>query len=295
MRKWLVLTLPLLMLFPFATRAQAQSDIKIETLTVQLWPEYDQPSMLVIYDFELTADASLPASVGLRIPKDANITAAAYRQGVDFINAEFAGPVEEANWQIVTFFVKERTAYHLEYYQPLTRDGNGRSFNYQWAGGYPVKNLRVEIQLPGDSTAVKSSPMAPFIPDQQALRGSASASNLDADATYQLNLSYTRLSNETVVTPVSPQVTASEPITQNTTGRVTLNNLPYILGGVGALLIVGAIYYFWRSNSMEQTAKPRRKPHKTEESAQVHCHECGARANTDDRFCRVCGTKLRGG
>jgi hypothetical protein len=29
------------------------------------------------------------------------------------------------------------------------------------------------------------------------------------------------------------------------------------------------------------------------ESVELYCHECGTRAQTGDRFCRVCGSKLR--
>ena len=94
----------------------------------------------------------------------------------------------------------------------------------------------------------------------------------------------------------STQVTAAEPITQNTAGRVTLERLPYILGSVGLLLILGAGYYFWQIQSAE-ISKPRKRNRNQEEAevGSIHCHECGTRAYADDRFCRVCGTKLRTG
>jgi len=248
MRKWFTLLFLLWLVFP--SSVQAQNTITLESLNVRLWSEYDQPSMLVIYDFELAPDTTLPAKVDIRIPKDANITAVAYLEGSDLLTLEeFAGPVEDGNWQTITFFVKTLTSYHLEYYQPVARDGNNRSFTYQWTGAYLVKNFRVEIQLPDDSTSVKATPMLPFVPNQPFLSGSASVSNLEAGKTYQVDLSYTRVSEASIVTAISPQVAASEPITQDTAGRVTLDNLPYILAGVGVLLIVSAIYYFWRSNS----------------------------------------------
>lgn len=292
MRKQFTLLFLLLLVFPSAV--QAQNAVTLESVNVRLWSEYDQPSMLVIYDFELTPDTSLPAKVDIRIPKDANITAVAYLDGSDYLNTEFAGPVEDGNWQTITYFAKTLTTYHLEYYQPITRDGTNRSFTYQWNGAYLIKNFRVEIQLPDDSSAVKATPMLPFVPNQPFLSGSASISNLEAGKTYQVDLNYSRISEVPIAPAVSPQVVTSEPITQDTAGRVTLDNLPYILGGVGVLLIVGAIYYFWRSNSV-QASKPRKRPHSTkgEGGGDIYCHECGARANGDDRFCRTCGSKLR--
>ena len=291
MRKWFTLLFILFLVFP--TSVQAQTAVTFDNLSVRLWAEYDQPSMLVIYDFEPTADTTLPASIDIRIPKDANITAVAYQEGSGYINTEFSGPVEDGNWQKITIFVKTLTTYHIEYYQPINRDGNNRSFTYQWTGEYPVNNFRVEIQLPDDSTAVKASPMLPFVPNQPFLSGSASVSNLAAGKTYKVDLSYSRTKETSVVPASTSQVTASETVTQDTAGRVTLDNLPYILGGVGVLLIVLAIYYFWRSNSA-QIAKPRKRQHSAkDESEPVYCHECGARAHPEDRFCRTCGSKLR--
>ena len=290
MRKWFTLILLLLLAFPSAV--QAQNAVTFESFNVRLWSEYDQPSMLVIYDFELAPDTTLPTKVDIRIPKDANITAVAYLEGSDLLNTEFTGPVEDGDWQIITYFAKTLTTYHLEYYQPIQRDGANRSFTYQWNGAYLVKNFRVEIQLPDDSTAVKATPMLPFVPNQPFLSGNASVSNLAAGKTYQVDLTYARVSEAPIVPSASQQVEA-EPITQETSGRVTLDNLPYILAGVGVLLIVAAIFYFWRSNSV-QAPKPRKRQHSAKgETSDVYCHECGARANGDDRFCRTCGSKLR--
>jgi len=292
MRKCFTLLFLLLLVFP--SSAEAQNAITLESLKVRLWSEYDQPSMLVIYDFELTPETTLPAKVDIRIPKDANITAVAYQEGIDLLTMEeFAGPVEDGNWQVITYFIKDQTTYHLEYYQPITRNETNRSFTYKWTGEYLIKNFRVEIQLPDDSTAVKAKPMLPFVPNEPFLSGSASVSNLEAGKTYQVELRYARTSEETVLPQSSLPVTASEPVTQDTAGRVTRDNLPYILGGIGVLLIGSAIYYFWSSNSL-RASKPRKRQHNVRTATeQIYCHECGARAHTEDRFCRTCGSKLR--
>ena len=292
MRKWIVLLIPLLLILTSA--AQAQGSITFDSLNVSLLSEYDQPSMLVIYDFQVTADTALPASVALRIPSNANITAVAYSKDTGLLNADFSGPTLEGNWQVVTIFVNERTTYHLEYYQLLTRDTDKRSFDYQWTGDYPVNNLRVEAHLPLDSTSINSTPTLPFTPGSGSLIASASATKLAAGKGYSLRLSYNRTSDETMVKPSSGSQLTAEPVTPATAGRVTLDNLPYVLGIAGIVLIAGAIYYFWHTNSNQSDGKVRRRSSKQKESgAQVYCHECGTRASADDRFCRVCGTKLR--
>ena len=111
MRKWLPLLFILFLIFP--ATVHAQTAITFDSLDVRLWAEYDQPSMLVIYDFKPTADTALPASVDIRIPKDANITAVASQQGSGLVNTEFTGPIDKGNWQIITLFVKTLTTYHI--------------------------------------------------------------------------------------------------------------------------------------------------------------------------------------
>jgi len=292
MPKWLVLVLTVFVILP--APVQAQESITLETLNVRLLSEYDRPSMLVILDFAVATDTPLPTRIAIRVPKEGNITAVAYLSGNQYLNTEFAGPEVDGNWQVVTFFVKEYFTYHLEYYEPLLRDGTERSFKYQWSGEYAVNNFRIDIQVPEDSTGVKSRPMLPFAPSEQFLSSRASLNNMAAGETYQVDLKYSRTSDETVLPSSSPEVTASEPITQNTAGRITLDSLPYILGGVGLLLILGAGYYFLQSRSVHVPKPRKRTAAKNDvESENIYCHECGTRAHTEDHFCRVCGTKLR--
>src|SRR5574337_228779 len=101
MRKWLVIVL-LLGVLTIPLSADAQGQVKLAGLEVQLWPEYDQPSMLLIYDFTLTESIGLPVNVAIRIPKDANLLAVA-SQTADggLVNAEYEGPTTSGDWQIV--------------------------------------------------------------------------------------------------------------------------------------------------------------------------------------------------
>ena len=293
MRTCLLLVLAALFVLP--ATVWAQDSIKLETLNVRLLSEYDEPSMLVIVDFAVPTDTVLPTKVDLRVPDSANITAVAYLSEDQLVNAEFAGPETDGTWQVITIFLQEYSTYHLEYYEPIPRDGTKRYFQYLWSGDYAVKNFRIEIQVPEDSTAVKSRPMLPFAPSGEFLSSRVTANDLDAGEIYQVNLQYSRTSDETVL-PSSAQVKTAEPITQNTAGRITLDSLPYILGGVGLLLILGAGYYFLQSKSVPVPKPRKRQPgRKDVESANIYCHECGTRAHAEDRFCRVCGTKLRTG
>jgi hypothetical protein len=295
MRKLFIISILLFALFP--STALAQSEVEFKTLNIQLWSEHDQPSMLVIYNFEVSDETTLPASIDIRVPRAGNITAVAFDKDGELLLADYKNnPVEDANWQVITIFVTERTIYHVEYYQPLIRNDDKRSFSFQWTGDYPVQNFDVEVQVPNDSSGVKTTPSIPFFQDQTFLSGGAMLRTMDEGDNYQLQLEYSRTSDEPSVPPPSGQaVEPLLPVNANTDGRVTLNNLPFVLGGFGALLILGALYYFLRNSPTRTRKEPGRKRTKSKVAAsQIYCHECGARAQEGDRFCRICGSKLRG-
>jgi len=297
MRKWLILLTLLVLSFPSPAQAQTQGIVALETLKVSLWSEYDQPSMLVFYDFTLTGASQVPGSMDIRFPKDANITAVAYQNGGQLLLANYqTKEATDPNWQVITLFIAERTTYHIEYYQPLRRDGSQRAFTYWWPGDYSVNEFDVEVQVPDDSKGVKTDPAIPLMQSQPFMSGGAMMSGLEQGESYQLELEYSRTDETPVVTPVSSQVESVAPVDENTDGRSTLDNLPLFLGGFGVALILAALFYFFRSGqSSVRAAKPRRRSNGPQESSMPsYCPECGTRTNAGDRFCRACGSKLRG-
>jgi len=296
MRKLVIFLILLVVLVPMP--AQAQNILALRTFNVQLWAEHDQPSMLVIYTFDVADPAQLPANIEIRLPAEGNITAVAFEKDGGLLLANYANnPVEDADWQSITIQLTENTTYRVEFYQPIERDGDKRSFTYQWTGDHPVGNFDVEIQVPQDSTNVKTTPAIPFAQEQIFLSGGSMLNSMDEGESYQLTLEYSRTSETPSISSPSGQAAVEPlvPVNADTDGRVTLDNLPYVLGGFGAILIVAALFYFLRSGSPRTQRKPRKRQSKSESTAsQTYCHECGTRAHEGDRFCRICGSKLRG-
>ena len=97
MRRWLAFVI-LAGTFAVPFAAQAQNPIKLSTLQVQLWPEYDQPSMLVIYDFKLPEGVKLPVSVSMSFPKEAHLVAVASQSSNgSLLNTDYIGPIASEN------------------------------------------------------------------------------------------------------------------------------------------------------------------------------------------------------
>lgn len=298
MRKWLVFVLLLGgVLFP--SQAGAQGGIVLETVNINLWSEYDQPTMLVIHEFELAENTSRPAKITVRFPRDGNLTAVAYRQGLDSYEAEYDGPESQGNWQIVTLNVEYDAPYFIEYYQPLDLDGKQRSFTFQWIGDYPVNQFNVISQIPADSTNIIADP--PFTTtvkseDGKHLIGEVSYSGLDMGEPEQFNLIYERDSVSVTNPSNSAEIQEAEQVGPTTEGRVSIDSLPWAIGGFGLVLIGLAFFFYWRSTQgSEQKSRRRHRSEGGAEAAgeQAYCQECGTRAHPGDRFCRTCGSKLR--
>ena len=292
-RKWLLPLLFVFLILPFP--AIAQEEVTLETLTVQLWPEFDQPAMLIIYDFTLPEDTSFPVDITLRIPTDATLIAVAYAPaGNNLLNLPYQEPFEEENWQVVTMTAETPAIYHIEYYAPLARTDAQRDFQYLWPGDYGVETFNVSVRPPVDTTQITTDPQM----RSATTEGSAlsllewGTSDLTAGEELPIRITYTKSSERL---GVSDQPLETGNVDENTQGRVSLSNyLPYILGVLGALLILVGGLYFWQSSKGKPSLRRRHRSRDEEsDSTEVYCHQCGKRAQSGDRFCRTCGTRLR--
>jgi hypothetical protein len=276
----------------------AQGGTKLQSINIELWSEYDQPTMLVINEFVVSQDTALPAAITMRFPKDANLVAVAVESSGGLFNKDFTGPVEQGNWQTITINAETYDPHRIEYYQPLNRDGNKRQFKYQWFGDYYVTEFTVAVLVPADSTELNTSPAledtAPA-PNGAGIAGAIKKEHLKMGSSFQFNLEYQRTSDELMASDQPGQVQAAAPVSADTPGRVSIANLPWIIGGFGLTLIVIALFTYLRSTRSGEARPNRRRRRRSEgiEEAQAYCHECGARAHPGDRFCRTCGSRLR--
>lgn len=291
----LILMLGIFVSFPFP--ASAQSSATLSSVIVQLWPEYDQPSMLVIVDFQVAASTSLPVTLNFRIPLDANLIAvAADTGGGQFVNSPYDEPTISGEYQTFNMVIEDNLPHRFEYYQPLSFNSDERTFSYLWDNGYAVENFKYFFLEPLDVTRISLDPN--YIA-QETSNGlnyyDGAPAQLAAGEQYALNLSYEKTTDTLVSQAQAVQI--AEPVNEDTPGRVSLaNSLPYIIGGLGIIMIAGGLmYYFQWGRRSAGSGKSRRRVHSNTDNnaANAYCPQCGARAKSSDRFCRTCGARLR--
>lgn len=284
--------------------ARAQSDtVALDSVNVQIWPEYDRPAALVIYDFTVSASTSLPATVTIRIPADADLLAVAVLQNGNLLNKEYNPPTSDGQWLLISIQIPDRSTYRIEYYANITKNGTTRRFTYVWPGDYAVRAFGLQIQQPTGASAIQTEPLVttPLPRNDGFTYYSSALTDLPAGQGFSVNIRYDKSTDTLSAQSLAVQPSGGALVPEQSFNW--LNVLPLILGGAGILLIVGGGLWYWQSGHSQQSAVVRRrKRHAAEKQADdpetgphatVYCHQCGKRAQTGDRFCRACGTKLR--
>ncbi len=295
---WLVLLIP--------NGVFAQAEIRFSSIEVDLWPEYDRPSMLVIYRMVLGAETPLPASVNLRIPVRIGVpnAVAARQPDGSLINIPY-DLQESGDWEILSFNAPTPEI-QFEYYDPaLTKNGNRREFEFFWHADFAVDRFLMQVQQPMGASGMQISPS--FGNGTTAGDGfvyyTSEIGSIPVGEAFTVRIEYQKDSDDLSLSglPISP----SGPLEEETTAGLDWQELlPWILGIIGVALLVGGGIWYWRSGKVK--AQPqisryrnRKKPDQMENIQDdesdgfIYCHQCGKRASTGDRFCRACGTQLR--
>jgi len=305
LKRCLVIIFLLVLLIPMGVGAQ--EEIQLAYLQIDLWPEYDRPEMLVILRASLAADVSLPVDVTFRIPAAAgepNAVAVRQPDGA-LLNAMYERQ-EETQWAYVTVTATAPDI-QFEYYDPqIEITGTDRHFEYIWLGEYDVESMLVQVQQPLGSSQMSIEPdLGEFQAGSDGLQyyimeiGAPSAGD-----EFSVKVQYQKSSDALSIE--SFQVQPSAPITegsQRSSDTNLLSLLPWFLGGLGVLLVVGGFFWYWRSgqdvSEPKRTSRGRRAPTEHQEDFnegsgdEIYCHQCGKRAASGDRFCRTCGMRLR--
>lgn len=304
MKRFLI-SLIFIFLLVFAVPAAAQRELVVDVLQVQLWPEYDQPSMLVIYTLELSADQPLPADVTVRIPKRVGIpSAVAVLEDTTLVTRQYTRAVNE-DWAEITLQA-DFPVIQVEYYDAaLSQQDQPRTYEFSWLSDYEIKNLMVSVKQPVNSSGMNIQPSlgAGVAGSDGLLVYASSLGPLPAGQTFELSLSYNK-SDATLSFQNNQQ---SVPGSQaQPTVSITDQLPPWAWGliGLGVVVLVGGGVLFYRSNrSYEPSSSYRRKKQqsgasgrsrsRTGNKSNIFCHQCGTQAFAGDKFCRECGTKLR--
>jgi hypothetical protein len=280
MSKWTTWILVLFIsLVPLA--AQAQTAVtNLSEAQVDLWPDLDRPSVLVLITASLPDDTTYPATVRFMLPTEPNAVASITADG-QMLNAPFQ-TLSEDDAYLIEVETSEPIV-RVEYYFPYSREGDNVDFSYQWLGGPAVDSLVLMFREPSMATAV--DPDARFeligtLPDGQSYH-QWDVGAVGPDETITADFAY--VAPPAIVQSVSSTGTAA-PVQE-----ASSSTLPVVLAAAGGLLL--GVGLGWALSRQRRAV--RRVSQRARTAQAAYCHECGARLRSGDAFCRQCGTKLR--
>ncbi|MGQ9518017.1 MAG: hypothetical protein ACUVT1_12190, partial [Anaerolineae bacterium] len=159
-RKRCLTLLGLLIILGMALPVQAQTPVRLDEMSVALWPEYDRPGVLVIYSGTMAGDVALPVTITFAMPAAGSLSATA---GVDE-QGNFRYRKYELRTQgdriLVSYSLPYRR-FQMEYYLDLLAgQGSDKEFTLTYQADYPVQDFRFEVQEPLGASAFQTDPAA---------------------------------------------------------------------------------------------------------------------------------------
>lgn len=306
LKRW-ALALALLLLFWPALSTSAQGDVTLTALTIELWPEYDQPSMLVILRGTLAPSVALPATLTLHIPATAGGPSAVAGQDPagQLFNIPFtATTVGET---IAVQFEARQASFQLEYYDPgLVIVGQARDFAFRWPADFSAEAASLRVQEPPAARNLTAEPPISLAgsSDLGVNYYTAALGPIAVGQEVVVHLRYAKSTEALTVNNLNqpidpPAMSASSPTA--TSQRLS----PQILIGVGlGLLGVGLMGWGaawlardWRRSPGRRQQRPRAAVTSELRSAANDsarfCTQCGQPLTVGDRFCCQCGAPVR--
>jgi hypothetical protein len=297
--------LVVLILISVLPAAAQGTDLSITQGMLRLWPEYDDPGLLVILSGDFADTATFPQKVAFPVAAGArNIQATA--------NDPTRGLLSQP-WQMeggkLTYTLPQ-PGFQIEYYVDRPPSGNQREITYSFEAPYAMNSLEIAVQQPARATDFTVTPKP--ISTTQGADGLTyhvvRLENLKAGDKQDITISYVKpdsgLTAPQLALPSgTPAVQTQAPAPAQTTPT---NWLPYLLIGLGLLVLVGlGVYWFLQQRQPVRPAPETRQtvqPKTTEpttvrppvDAGVAFCTQCGRALRPDDRFCAQCGTPRKG-
>jgi hypothetical protein len=297
--KLTLLVLALLLFTPSLALAQTDTPT-IEQMTIEIWPDFDQPAVLVLITGFFAEGAPNPTEVTLPLPNGADIHVVAVFTEDDVLTDQ---GVDYTTGNNEVTFSAPGTGFRLEYYVPYETLGNQHSFNYTWLAGIPVEKLTLAVQEPFAATSLTTNPTAVSVTEEDGLTyHTLPPQPVPGGTPFSVDVAYTMSSPQLTVDSQVLEDTAvtnpeSAPAAASSTSFLDNINWPLVLAGAGLLLIIAAVVWQIASSRSNKKRPVKPKPQtastKSPKAAAKYCHECGQPLQQGDKFCRECGTAVK--
>ncbi|MFQ5484829.1 MAG: zinc ribbon domain-containing protein [Desulfobacterales bacterium] len=265
----------------------------LESLGIEIWPDYDKASVLVLLTGTLARDTGFPASVTLPLPKTAQLNAVARIDPSDdtMKNDIFSS----TNPSGTLTFITSDLRFRVEYYLPYKVNNNQRSFDYTWLADIAVNQFQLKVQRPIASGSFKTEPAAGKVSkggdgfDYHIF----SPQTVPSGQPFSLHVDYNMNTSQLSAEKLPPSNTGIQaPGLPATSTAATGINWPMVAMVTGGLIII--VVLVWQIVSRRPSSNIR-KPINAgleKQSQTKFCHRCGVPVKKTDKYCSECGAAL---
>ncbi len=305
-RLFIVLLISLSVIAPVA----AQSDpTQLSSLAVELWPDYDRPTMLVLLTATLPQSTALPATLTIPIPTGAEIHAVASFNEAGALMSDVDYTVENGQLTLTT----PANRFRVEYYSPYQVEDGEYSYTFEWVSDLAIDQVTTIVQQPAAAREFRTDPAAT---SSAATRGDGltyhtlPARSVGAGEPFTVTVTYTAEAPVLSAPVQTPPTTNTGATTADTTTATGIGFDPiWLLVGAGVLALVGGAWYIGQRQGRSASRSRKPQPTRTTKSnvgdtkrsssasrassTTKFCHNCGRQSQPGDTFCRNCGAQLK--
>jgi hypothetical protein len=290
-RRYFFLLLLIMLMLPSTGHAQDKVTT-IDSLAVEIWPDYDRASVLVLLTGTLLADAKLPASITLPFPAAAQLNAVARIDGSD---GEMKDIVDFTQAPDEITFVTTDLQFRVEYYFPYTIDNDHHTFTFRWSADLSVNNFQIRVQQPKSATSLATVPgILDVAKEADGFTYHAfPIKSVPAGQLFSVTVDYTMDSDQLSVaglTSSGVQESAS-PLTAKGKAGINWSIVVVVVGGVIILIVLVWEITARRAGS---TGSERHQAESKSKTPSRYCTNCGNPTAKEDKFCSKCGSALSG-
>ena len=271
----------------------AQTDITtIDTLLINIWPDYDKASVLVLLTGTLPDDTRLPARVTLPLPEAAQLNAIARIDGRD--GGMKKDIVSNPGPGTLTFITPD-LRFRMEYYFPYTAKDKERSFDYVWLADISVDKLQLKVQKPTSAISLRTVPRTVDVAweDDEFSYHTFPVKAVPAGQRLSLHVEYTltavQFSKESLPASDTGAQTSGAPPKSVAGMGISWPAVAIVAGGIIIVLALG-----WLLAARRPSSAPPGSEHTQDgkQSRSNFCSHCGGPVGKKHRYCSQCGNPL---
>ena len=283
--------------------AEPPADLRIARLQLSIWPEYDDPRVLLIMRGELASGVAYPTHVTLPIPKGAELIGAGMisELGELLLHPHRVIPGDASDTLEIT--LPSPRFFAELYYDPFETSGDTKRFSYTFTAPYPITQFDVDVQKPYAASEFVTEPpaMAQETEGRDTTYHRFTYRDVAAGQPTAFAVSYVKTDPQPSV-PKADGTPDGSPAARGPQDRMLI----YfgILAGVTAAYVLATLLLAVYRRRRAATAPPEVQPLPlttpslpppvAPAAVANFCSQCGHALDADYAFCPGCGHAVRG-